>query len=178
MADNTAITPENTSTPQEEHTADAEGQVAAATTPEAGQEQAAPGQTASTEDAQTQSTPVPAEPKPATAEAPTAPKPKAVPSPAALAHKAPHVKAAPAAPTYSQEEIDKAEAFGRVDEQGNVFVREGDQERQVGQFPNADAKEALNLYARRYLDLKEKLNLFASRLRSPKIKAHEIDESI
>ena len=43
MADNTAITPENTSTPQEEHTADAEGQVAAATTPEAGQEQAAPG---------------------------------------------------------------------------------------------------------------------------------------
>ena len=178
MADNTAITPENTSTPQEEHTADAEGQVAAATTPEAGQEQAAPGQTASTEDAQTQSTPVPAEPKPATAEAPAAPKPKAVPSPAALAHKAPHVKAAPAAPTYSQEEIDKAEAFGRVDEQGNVFVHEGDQERQVGQFPNADAKEALNLYARRYLDLKEKLNLFATRLRSPKIKAHEIDESI
>ena len=171
MADNTAITPENTSTPQEEHTADAEGQVAAATAPEAGR-------TASTEDAATQSAPVPAEPKPATAEAPAAPKPKAVPSPAALAHKAPHVKAAPAAPTYSQKEIDKAESFGRVDEQGNVFVREGDQERQVGQFPNADAKEALNLYARRYLDLKEKLNLFASRLRSPKIKAHEIDESI
>ena len=163
MADNTAITPENTSTPQEDHTVDAASQVAAAPAPEAAQEQPAP-----TEDAPTQSAPV--VPKPA--------KPKAVPSPAALAHKAPHVKAAPAAPTYSQEEIDKAEAFGRVDEQGNVFVREGDQERQVGQFPNADTKEALNLYARRYLDLKEKLNLFASRLRSPKIKTHEIDESL
>ena len=167
MADNTAITPENTSTPQKDHTVDAAGQVAAAPAPEAGQGQAAAEQTAPAEDAPTQSAPAPA-----------VPKPKAVPSPAALAHKAPRVKAAPAAPSYSQEEIDKAEAFGRVDEQGNVFVREGDQERQVGQFPNADTKEALNLYARRYLDLKEKLNLFASRLRSPKIKAHEIDESL
>ena len=183
MADNTAITPENTSTPQEEHTADAAGQVAAATAPEAGQEQAAPEQTAPTEDASTQGAQEPAEPQPVAAEAPApaAPKPSkpmAVPSPAALAHKAPHIKAAPAAPAYSQEEIDKAESFGRVDEQGNVFVREGDQERQVGQFPNADSKEALNLYARRYLDLKEKLNIFASRLHSPKIKAREIDESI
>lgn len=101
-----------------------------------------------------------------------------VPSPAALAKKAPKVAAVPSTGTYSDRDIAEAEQYGRVDDQGNVFVKEGDGERQVGQFPDASKEEALSLYARRFLDIKEKLDLFASRLKTAKIKPREIDESI
>lgn len=98
------------------------------------------------------------------------------PSPAALAKKpASH---APATTAHSEEDIKKAESFGRVDDKGNVFVKDGDEEREVGQFPNASADEALSLYARRYLDLKAKLDLFANRLKSNSIKPREIDETV
>ena len=71
-----------------------------------------------------------------------------------------------------------AEAFGRVDDNGTVYVREGDSEREVGQFPDVSKEEALSLYARRYLDLKAKLDLLASRLHSDTVKSHEIDETL
>ncbi|MEK0306756.1 DUF349 domain-containing protein [Bifidobacterium favimelis] len=104
--------------------------------------------------------------------------PKPAPTPAAFARKAPHVTPAPATPTYSKEDLAKAESFGRVDDQGNVFVKDQGSERQVGQFPDAKPGEALDLYARRYLDLNEKLTLFATRLKSANIKAREIDDSL
>ncbi|KAB5605894.1 DUF349 domain-containing protein, partial [Bifidobacterium jacchi] len=113
--------------------------------------------------------------------APAAPKPKPhAPSPAAFAKKSAsqHVVAAPAAGSYSDDDVKAAEAFGRVDENGTVFVKDGDDEREVGQFPDASKEEALALYARRFLDLKAKLDLFAARLKSRNIKTHEIDESI
>lgn len=43
-----------------------------------------------------------------------------------------------------------------MDDNGTVFVKEGDTEREVGQFPDASKEEALALYARRFLDLKAK----------------------
>jgi hypothetical protein len=100
------------------------------------------------------------------------------PSPLAFAKKP--VKSPVAAPvhTYSDSDIKAAEAFGRVDENGTVYVKEDGNEREVGQFPGATNEEALTLYARRYLDLKAKLDLFATRLKSANIKSHEIDESI
>ncbi|BDR53152.1 DNA repair ATPase [Bombiscardovia nodaiensis] len=102
-----------------------------------------------------------------------------VPSPAAFAKKAPSIPPAVMAPTYKEEDLKAARAFGRVDDKGSVFVREGDQEREVGQFPDAaNQEEALDLYAHRYLDLKEKLDLFAQRLKSSNIKAKEIDDSL
>jgi hypothetical protein len=101
------------------------------------------------------------------------------PSPLALAKKpAQHPVAAAAPATYSDRDVKAAEAFGRVDDQGNVFVKDGETEREVGQFPGASNEDALTLYARRYLDLKAKLDLFATRLKASNIKAHEIDESI
>ena len=57
-----------------------------------------------------------------------------------------------------------------VDDNGTVYVREGDSEREVGQFPDVSKEEALSLYARRYLDLKAKLDLLASRLHSDTVK--------
>ncbi|KAB7791431.1 DUF349 domain-containing protein [Bifidobacterium leontopitheci] len=121
----------------------------------------------------------------ATTPAPSAPTPKPTPkphapSPAAFAKKA-FKHAAPAAPAatgYSADAIKAAEAFGRVDDNGTVYVKEGETEREVGQFPDVSKEEALSLYARRYLDLKAKLNLFAGRLRSDSIKQHEIDETL
>ncbi|NEG95845.1 DUF349 domain-containing protein [Bifidobacterium sp. SMB2] len=104
-----------------------------------------------------------------------APKPHA-PSPAAFAKKAP--KVAVVKSTYSDEDIAKAEAFGRVADDGTVFVKDGDSEREVGQFADADKTAALKLYATRFLDLKAKLDFLATRLNASNIKAHEIDESL
>ena len=111
---------------------------------------------------------------------PAAPKPHA-PSPAAFAKKtAPAARrvAAPAAATYTEAQVKEAEAFGRVDENGTVFVKEGDGEREVGQFPDVSKEEALALYARRFLDLKAKLDALAARLKSSNIKSREIDETM
>ena len=150
MADETVTEPVNTAAPEEQATTPA---------PEASAATPAP-------------TPSPA----------SMPKPHA-PSPAAFAKKTPATKpraAAPAAATaaYSEADVKAAEAFGRVDDNGTVFVKDGDAEREVGQFPDVSKEEALALYARRFLDLKAKLDLLATRLASPNIKAREIDESV
>ena len=77
------------------------------------------------------------------------------PSPAAFAKKAPQHTAPTAASTgFSDADVKTAEAFGRVADDGTVFVKDGEGEREVGQFPDASKEEALALYARRYLDLK------------------------
>lgn len=110
-----------------------------------------------------------------------APTPAAVhahaPSPAALAKTATHTPVAKSS-GFAQADIAKAESFGRVDDNGVVYVKEGDTEREVGQYPDASHDEALALYARRYLDLKAKLDLFATRLKSNSIKPREIDETL
>ena len=117
---------------------------------------------------------------------PAAPSPAAMakphaPSPAAFAKKTPVAKpvaAAASAAAHSDADVKAAEAFGRVDDNGTVFVRDGETEREVGQFPDVSKEEALALYARRYLDLKAKLDLLAGRLNAAGIKAREIDESL
>lgn len=204
MADETATTPENTQTPEEEQRTDQTAEEnTAAETPQAGAEPIATAESPEETPAPAQTAPVPAEPR--SEPAPAAPTPSPVPpapvgnpeatsafapvpapakprgpapTPAAFAKKTPHVAPAPSAPTYSEAEIKEAETFGRVDDRGNVFVKEGETERQVGQFPHATKDEALNLYARRFLDIKEKLDLFAARLKTTKVKPREIDESI
>ncbi|RBP98665.1 DNA repair protein [Bifidobacterium aemilianum] len=158
MADETVTETENTTqTPASATTAGQESQVAPA--PQQAQETTAKAEPAD-------------KPGEAAAESDHAP------SPAALAKKpAQHTIAAPVV-NYSQEDIKAAEAFGHVDDEGKVFVKEGESEREVGQFPGASKEEALDLYVRRFLDLKAKLDLFASRLKAANIKPKEIDESI
>lgn len=133
---------------------------------------------ASQEQASAAATPSPAAVKPAAPSPAAMPKPHA-PSPAAFAKKPQHTAApAPAATGYAEDQVKAAEAFGRVDDNGTVYVKDGESEREVGQFPDVSKEEALALYARRFLDLKGKLNLFAGRLKSNNIKTHEIDETI
>lgn len=116
----------------------------------------------------------------ATKPAAAAPSPAAMkahaPSPAVLA-KSPVAHPASSS-SHDDVELKEAESFGRVDDNGTVYVKEGEGEREVGQFPDASADEALALYARRYLDLKAKLDVFANRLKSNSIKPREIDETL
>ena len=168
MADETVTEPNNTTEP------DVQAEATAAPEPAT----AAP----EPQNAESQSVEAsPAAPKPTAAKPAPVPKPH-VPSPAAFAHKGakPGVKPAPvaAAASYSEADVKAAEAFGRVDDNGTVFVKEGDAEREVGQFPDASKEEALTLYARRYLELKAKLDVLENRLKAANIKPREIDESL
>lgn len=69
-----------------------------------------------------------------------------------------------------------ASAFGRVDETGTVFVTEAAGEREVGQFPDGTAEEALTFYVRRYLDLVAQVRLFESRI--PNLSAKDLQSSL
>jgi hypothetical protein len=55
--------------------------------------------------------------------------------------------------------------WGRVDETGTVFVRTSDGEREVGQYPDASAEEALAYFERKYADLAGQVGLLEQRVR-------------
>ena len=71
-----------------------------------------------------------------------------------------------------------ASAFGRVSEDGSVYVIEASGERLVGQFPGVSSDEALKLYIRRFLDLQAKVVLFEARLGSAEMSVKEIDQTL
>ena len=67
-----------------------------------------------------------------------------------------------------------AESFGRVAEDGTVFLRLPDgSERPVGQFAAGGAEEALHYYATKYNDLSHSLELTATRLADNKCSPRE-----
>ena len=55
--------------------------------------------------------------------------------------------------------------WGRVDETGTVFVRTNDGEREVGQYPDATAEEALAYFERKYADLAGQVTLLEQRVK-------------
>ncbi|MFC7406150.1 DUF349 domain-containing protein [Georgenia alba] len=70
----------------------------------------------------------------------------------------------------------EAAGWGRVDEDGTVYVREAAGERAVGQYAGPDRSEALSLYVRRFLDLQAQVALFETRL--PQLAPKEIDQTL
>lgn len=56
--------------------------------------------------------------------------------------------------------------WGRVDETGAVFVRLADGERQVGEYPDATADEALAYFVRKYTELAGQVSLLEQRARA------------
>ncbi|MDF2492300.1 MAG: hypothetical protein K0Q58_878, partial [Microbacterium sp.] len=58
-----------------------------------------------------------------------------------------------------------AEPWGRVDDDGTVSVREGDQWRVVGQYPDGSPEEALAYFTRKYSDLASEVTLLEVRQR-------------
>ncbi|NIH52697.1 vacuolar-type H+-ATPase subunit H [Lysinibacter cavernae] len=56
-------------------------------------------------------------------------------------------------------------SWGRVDDTNTVFVREGDGERAVGQYPDGTAEEALAYFERKYTDLAGQVTLLEQRIK-------------
>jgi hypothetical protein len=56
-------------------------------------------------------------------------------------------------------------AWGRVDETGTVYVRDGENERVVGQYPDGSAEEALAYFERKYAELAGQVGLLEQRAR-------------
>lgn len=61
-------------------------------------------------------------------------------------------------------EITNQHPWGRVDEARTVYVREGDSEREVGQFPDGTPEEALAYYERKFADLEGQVTLLEARI--------------
>jgi len=55
--------------------------------------------------------------------------------------------------------------WGRVDDDGTVYVREGDGERAVGQYPDATPAEALAYYERKFVELAGQVTLLEQRIK-------------
>lgn len=61
---------------------------------------------------------------------------------------------------------DMSSEWGRIDESGTVFVKNGDGEREVGSWQAGDAEAGLAYYIRRYEDLQTEVALLVKRLES------------
>ena len=109
----------------------------------------------------------------------SAPRPQA-PSPAAMARLAPTRPAATPAPEIPgmSDDHSASAAFGRVDDEGRVFVRDGEGEREVGSYPGATAEEALLYFARKYDELFASAALLRQRLDTPEVSAKEIADGL
>ncbi|MDP9220480.1 MAG: DUF349 domain-containing protein, partial [Actinomycetota bacterium] len=70
------------------------------------------------------------------------------------------------------------EEFGRVAEDGTVFVRTADGEREVGSYPGASAEDALAYFVRKYDDIRAQINLFAQRMNNTEMSTRDIDAGI
>ncbi len=66
----------------------------------------------------------------------------------------------------SPESDQAADPWGRVSEDGSVFVRTGDGERKVGQWPDGDPAEALAFFKKRFDDLAFEVDLLEQRVKS------------
>ena len=92
------------------------------------------------------------------------------PSPAAMAKKpgprpGAAAKTVTPAPLPAREPSDPSK-FGRVDEDGNVFLTRGGEERQIGSWQAGTPEEGLAHYGQRYDDLVTEVELIETRLRA------------
>lgn len=116
------------------------------------------------------------------------------PSPAAMAGKGPkpgprpgakpgpRPGAAPASPKATPAPVPAREPsdpskFGRVDEEGNVFLTRGGEERQIGSWQAGTPEEGLAHYGQRYDDLVTEVELLESRLKAHPEDADSIRKS-
>ncbi|MHC5796192.1 DUF349 domain-containing protein [Lacisediminihabitans sp. FW035] len=60
---------------------------------------------------------------------------------------------------------DEQAPWGRVDETGTVFVRDGEGERAVGQYPDGTPEEAMGYFQRKYVELAGQVTLLEQRIK-------------
>jgi hypothetical protein len=68
--------------------------------------------------------------------------------------------------------------WGRVSEDGTVYLRTGDGERPVGQMPDASPAEALAFFSKRYDDLAFEVNLLEQRVKAGTLAPDEAAASV
>lgn len=68
--------------------------------------------------------------------------------------------------------------WGRVSEDGTVFVRTADGERAVGQYPAGSPEEALRFFTERFAALDFEVGLLEQRIRSGRLSPDEATESV
>jgi hypothetical protein len=68
--------------------------------------------------------------------------------------------------------------WGRVAEDGTVYVRTGDGERAVGQYPEGTPEEALAFYAKRYDELAGSVHLLEQRVQAAVVAPDEATEAV
>ncbi len=68
--------------------------------------------------------------------------------------------------------------WGRVAEDGTVYVRTADGERSVGQYPEGSPEEALDFYAKRYDELAGTVHLLEQRINAGVVSPDEATESV
>lgn len=124
-------------------------------------------------------TPEPTDAPDTTPEVHDAPSPTpSAPSPAAMARMATRRPAAVPVPPVIETDHSASAAFGRVDDEGTVYVREGDGERAVGSYPGATPEQALLYFARKYDELHASATLLRQRLDAPEVTAKEIADGL
>ena len=68
--------------------------------------------------------------------------------------------------------------WGRVAEDGTVYVRTSDGERPVGQYPEGSPDEALAFYAKRYDELAGSVHLLEQRVNAGVVSPDEATEAV
>ncbi len=68
--------------------------------------------------------------------------------------------------------------WGRVDEDGTVYVKTADGERSVGQYPAGTPEEAMKFFTERYAALAFEVELLEKRVRSGVLSPEEANESV
>ncbi|NNM45040.1 DUF349 domain-containing protein [Knoellia koreensis] len=114
----------------------------------------------------TEQTPKPTPPKPG-------PPPGATPAAVRKVAHAPQPTLTPNTPSGPP-----AESFGRVAEDGTVFVRTADGEREVGAYPDATPEEALHYFARKYDELYASADLLHQRLTGTDLSAKDATDGL
>ncbi len=107
------------------------------------------------------------------------PRPRPLPGAPRPSGAAPHRATGPVAPAAVTPPLAVgAIDFGRVEETGVVHVRDGDGEREVGQYPDVPPAEALAFYVRKYEDLAAQVHLLGQRLDNGTVPAKEARSSL
>jgi len=68
--------------------------------------------------------------------------------------------------------------WGRVEDDGTVYVRTGEGERSVGQYPEGTADEALRFYTDRFAALETEVGLLEQRVRATKLSPDEATTTV
>jgi hypothetical protein len=69
-------------------------------------------------------------------------------------------------------------AHGRVDENGTVYVRTAEGEREVGSYPGASNDEALTYFARKYDELFASAVLLEQRVEQPEVPSKDVQDAL